>query len=217
MNHLIASIRRCIHGRSLRGRMTMVALAPLAIVLPLLLGALAIVGGNAFDKLLEEKTLGHVHGAHSYLESYRNRTGELIERLAQSDRMQHLLIKYTGSPGKLRELEEYLATQATASQLDFLVLADQNGQIIAASLPKSAGKRLPDTFTTRQARTGLAQFCRSPAIPRRRRLSADRKGAPADRCRRRPSQRRSGDRAAIGRRAHRDDELGRSAKAVHLG
>lgn len=156
MNHLIASIRRCIHGRSLRGRMTMVALAPLAIVLPLLLGALAIVGGNAFDKLLEEKTLGHVHGAHSYLESYRNRTGELIERLAQSDRMQHLLIKYTGSPGKLRELEEYLATQAAASQLDFLVLADQNGQIIAANLPKSAGKRLPDTFTTRQARTGLA-------------------------------------------------------------
>jgi hypothetical protein len=51
--------------------MAVVGLTPLILVLPLLLAALVLVGGGSFDRLLEEKTLSHLHGLHSFLLTYR--------------------------------------------------------------------------------------------------------------------------------------------------
>lgn len=48
-----------------------------------------------------------------------------------------------------------MEAQARAGQYDFLIIADQQGRIIASSTDASPGTKIPDTFITRQARTGV--------------------------------------------------------------
>ncbi len=143
---------------SLHVRMAVVGLAPLVLVLPLLLGALVLVGGGSFDRLLEEKTLTHLHGLHSFLSSYRDRTGNLIQRLAESERLQRLLAEDQRSEDRRQALQDYLAAQASAAQLDFLILADQHGAVIASTTGMAPGAQVPDTFVARQARTGVPGY-----------------------------------------------------------
>lgn len=141
---------------SLQVRMALTGAAPLLLVLPLLIALLVVLGSASFDRVLEEKTLAHLHGVHSHLLSHRNRTGQAVRSVAQSEPLHQLLMDTSRSGSSRHEaLRQFLATQAHALQLDFLVLADPQGTIVASSTP-DAGLRLPASFVVRQARIGVA-------------------------------------------------------------
>lgn len=175
---------------SLQVRMAVFGLAPLALALPLLMGVLVLLGGATLDRVLEEKTLTHVHGVQSYLQNYRNRTGELIQTLAESNRLHELLAADLHQPASRDALKDYMVHQASGIQLDFLILADQEGRVIASTLTMPYGSRVPDTFVSHQARIGVsaAEFERlsvvqlramSPALADRARITSPSATAPA--------------------------------------
>ena len=141
---------------SLQIRMALMGAAPLLLAWPLLVGLLLALGGASFDRVLEEKTLTHLHGVHRYLLSHRTRIGQGVSHLAQSEALHQLLVQEQASQAAGYEaLRQFLLTQANALQLDFLVLADPQGNVVASSLPDT-GLHLPASFVVRQARIGVA-------------------------------------------------------------
>jgi PAS domain S-box-containing protein len=162
-------------SNSLRTRLLALGLTPLLVAFPLILIVLVVIGGARFDRLLEWNARIHLASAHNYLGQVRNETGKQVEQLALSSTLTGRLAEGD------RQLPAFLAGRADAAGFDFLIIATQRGEVIAASSGIAPGSMLPDSFVIRQARTGLATTAfeqlssaslaaLAPALPARARI-----------------------------------------------
>jgi signal transduction histidine kinase len=119
-----------VRGRSVRFRLLAIALLPMLVILPLLLGV-AIYRWNAkFDAALISKVNGDLTIAHQYLARILEKTGVHIRALSLSARFHEVLTQ--DARGSLRDLLEETRKEIG---LDFLYLTNGKGDILASSPP----------------------------------------------------------------------------------
>lgn len=137
---------------SLRFKLLTLGLMPLLIAFPTVLALLALVGGDRANNLLYRNVRSNLISSQNYLNQVKSDAGVRVGQLVKSERLIHLL-KNTADP---RELNQLLATAAEGSGLDFLVVAQANGQVIGSSTGVAPGARLPMTYVIHQALIGVA-------------------------------------------------------------
>ena len=153
---LLARLRDRFRG-SLRAKLVALALLPLLVAVPLVVGILASWGAIYFDRLLIGKVRSDLAVAHGYFDQVKEGVGRRVEALAGSERLaQHLravtdsAVLSTALPDLLRETQQTLG-------IDFLLLIDATGRQRAASVAGSAGAAsLVDTLAVRNAQAGRA-------------------------------------------------------------
>lgn len=119
-----------VRGRSVRFRLLAIALLPMLVILPLLLGV-AIYRWNAkFDATLISKVNGDLTIAHQYLARILEKTGVQLRALSLSARFHEVLA--TDARGSLRGL---LDETRKETGLDFLYLINARGDVLASSPP----------------------------------------------------------------------------------
>ena len=122
-----------LRGRSVRFRLLAIALLPMLVILPLLLGV-AIYRWNArFDATLISKVNGDLTIAHQYLARILEKTGVQIRGLSLSFRFREVEEQET-----LAAVTELLEQSRKEIGLDFLYLMDASGKVVASS-PAMAG------------------------------------------------------------------------------
>jgi len=179
---------------SLRLKLVALGLAPLLIAFPLILATLLLVGDARFTDLLESSARGNLASARNYMDQVRAQTLRHVEEVVHVERIAHFLAAHgdhvTKEPIPL--LDQYLASRAEVARLDYLIIATQDGRVIASSTGLAPGSQLPSSFSLRQAATGLssARYARfdaaelgalSPNLPTRARVDvSDRSGARAE-------------------------------------
>lgn len=127
-----------LRGRSVRFRLLAIALLPMLVILPLLLGV-AIYRWNArFDATLISKVNGDLTIAHQYLARILEKTGVQIRGLSLSFRFREVEEQET-----LAAVTELLEQSRKEIGLDFLYLMDASGKVVASS-PAMAGALRPD-------------------------------------------------------------------------
>lgn len=107
---------------SIRVRLLALALAPLALVLPVLVAILASWGSEYFDRLMVTKVRSDLAVAHGYFERVQAGVGHAVQALAGSERLARA--RRAHDTGALNTL---LADARTQLQLDFLLLLDAHG------------------------------------------------------------------------------------------
>ncbi|WOH72311.1 cache domain-containing protein [Bradyrhizobium sp. NDS-1] len=119
-----------VRGRSVRFRLLAIALLPMLVILPLLLGV-AIYRWNAkFDATLISKVNGDLTIAHQYLARILEKTGVQIRALSLSARFHEVL-----APDARGSLRDLLDEARKEFGLDFLYLTNGRGDILASSPP----------------------------------------------------------------------------------
>ncbi|GMO97781.1 sensor histidine kinase [Bradyrhizobium sp. TM239] len=119
-----------VRRRSVRFRLLAIALLPMLVILPLLLGV-AIYRWNAkFDAALISKVNGDLTIAHQYLARILEKTGVQIRALSLSARFQEVLAP--DAHGSLRDLLDETRKEIG---LDFLYLTNDRGDVLASSPP----------------------------------------------------------------------------------
>ena len=150
-------------GRSVRARLLLIALLPMLLLLPLLLGTTARSWLDRFDDLLISKVNGELTIAHQHLAGLLENRGAAIAALAQSARFAEAVAAGT-------DPNAYLGGERARLGLDFLYFQpDTDGAtprwpVVAAAL---AGQQLSAIDVMSGA--DLAQF--SPALAERARIS----------------------------------------------
>jgi len=138
--------------RSIRGKLLALALLPLVLVLPVLLGVLIFVGGNSFDRLLSTKVQSDLAVAHGYFDRVREAVGRGVAGMADSAQLEQAIARTTGKPDEtlislLRDAQKRLA-------LDFLHLLDAEGRVLATSSRLPPRHALADWTVVRGALRG---------------------------------------------------------------
>ena len=118
---------------SLRVRLLALALLPLLIAGPLLLAMLAAWGSAYYDRLLIGKIRSDLAVAHGYFEQVRDGVGRQIEALAGSERLARARRERPSSVAAL------LADARERLKVDFLLLLDSDGRVIATSQGGAGG------------------------------------------------------------------------------
>jgi len=119
-----------VRGRSVRFRLLAIALLPMLVILPLLLGV-AIYRWNAkFDATLISKVNGDLTIAHQYLARILEKTGVQLRALSLSARFHEVL-----APDARGSLQDLLDETRKEIGLDFLYLANGHGDVLASSPP----------------------------------------------------------------------------------
>jgi signal transduction histidine kinase len=119
-----------VRGRSVRFRLLAIALLPMLVILPLLLGV-AIYRWNAkFDATLISKVNGDLTIAHQYLARILERTGAQLRALSLSARFHEVL-----APDARSSLQDLLEETRKEIGLDFLYLTNDRGDVLASSPP----------------------------------------------------------------------------------
>ncbi|MEY9182567.1 cache domain-containing protein [Bradyrhizobium sp. RP6] len=119
-----------VRGRSVRFRLLAIALLPMLVILPLLLGV-AIYRWNAkFDAALISKVNGDLTIAHQYLARILEKTGVQIRALSLSARFHEVL-----APDARGSLQDLLEETRKETGLDFLYLINGRGDVLASSPP----------------------------------------------------------------------------------
>ncbi|SDH60882.1 ATP-binding protein [Propionivibrio dicarboxylicus] len=140
---------------SLRARLVTLSVVPLLVAFPMIIAVMVIVGGASFDRQLTVNVFGKVEGMRTYLDHVGARSIDYLKQQATSDRITTLLAAHFATKSHRHELAETLKSITQSEQFDFLIIGDRSGKIIASSLGSERSGTLPDTFVTRQARTGL--------------------------------------------------------------
>lgn len=136
---------------SLRSRLLKLAFLPLLIAFPLVLLVLAVVGGALYDARLAAVVRSNLSTVRNHLYHQRLHSEIFITQQLKSASLSHLLAEKVPA----RELEKALATQAAGMRLDFLLIADRQGKIIAANTGTTPGTSLTGSLVLRQAITGV--------------------------------------------------------------
>lgn len=119
-----------VRGRSVRFRLLAIALLPMLVILPLLLGV-AIYRWNAkFDAALISKVNGDLTIAHQYLARILEKTGVQLRALSLSARFHEVL-----APDARGSLQDLLDETRKEIGLDFLYLTNGRGDVVASSPP----------------------------------------------------------------------------------
>lgn len=115
-------------GRSIRFRLLAIALLPMLVILPLLLGVTMARWNAKFNSLLISKVNGDLTIADQYFKRILGDTGEHIRALGESARFRDVV--HSPNTGLL---PAFLAKDRRALGLDFLMLVDSDGKVIASS------------------------------------------------------------------------------------
>ncbi len=135
----------------MRFRLLAIALLPMLVVLPLLLGITMARWNAKFNALLISKVNGDLTIAHQYLARIMENSGESIRALGNSARFRDMALGGDGG-----EMAAFLEGSRKERNLDFLFLVDQDG-VLAASPPGSEGKIRLDWPVVGSALAGLAR------------------------------------------------------------
>lgn len=134
--------------QSLRVKLVTLALLPLLAAVPLVI--LALFGGGSwyFEKLLVTKIRSDLAVAHGHFEKVTERVGLQVESLAQSESLAIRLRHYPETLGT------FLQARARQLKLDYLLLLDAQGQLLAASAAQHSHPNLEQDPVTQNALLG---------------------------------------------------------------
>jgi signal transduction histidine kinase len=149
----VSLAQRLWRAHSLRTKLLALALLPLFAVLPVSIAVLVYFGGNSYDRLLNVKVQSDLAVAHSYFERVKEALGRGVEALANSAQLERSYARHGQGDGA--GLARLLAHAQRDLGLDFLLLYDSGGQLVASSGTR-APQRLLDWKVTREARSGKA-------------------------------------------------------------
>ncbi len=138
---------------SLRFKLLALALGPLLLAVPILVGILIAWGAVYYDRLLITKVQSDLAVAHGYFDQVKQGVGRRVETLAGSERLARALREQPG-PAALGELLRELQPQL---QVDFLILLDSNGRVRAASSGPALGRDYSEWPVARRALAGHAE------------------------------------------------------------
>lgn len=116
---------------SIRGKLLALALLPLVLVLPMLIGVLLYLSGTYFDRLLTFKVHSDLAVAHGYFERVKEGVGGSIESLAGSARLAAALA--APPPRRTNGLKPLLREFRDRLRVDFVHFVDSRGNIVASS------------------------------------------------------------------------------------
>jgi two-component system NtrC family sensor kinase len=137
--------------RSIRVRLLLLALLPLAVVLPVLLAVLAVWGGDYIDRLLISKVRADLAVAHGYFERVSEGIGRSVESLASSERLARALA--WPSAERSTATTQLLDNVRQGQKLDFLYFLDVDRNSLGAS-----SSAVLDSAMKGQARTETDVF-----------------------------------------------------------
>ncbi|MDP1735671.1 MAG: cache domain-containing protein [Sulfuritalea sp.] len=138
---------------SLRFKLLALALGPLLVAVPILIGILAGWGAVYYDRLLITKVQSDLAVAHGYFDQVREGVGRRVETLAGSERLARALRERPGAVALgelLREMQQQL-------KIDFLILLDSNGRVRAATGGPAIGSSYSEWEVVRRALSGHAE------------------------------------------------------------
>ena len=156
--------------RSIRVRLLLLALLPLAVVLPVLLMVLVVWGGDYLDRLLITKVRADLAVAHGYFERVSEGIGRSVEGLASSERLartlSHPLVERIGATAQL------LDDVRQGQKLDFLYFLDVDRNRLAVedwavlnSAKKGQARTETDVFSAEQLRLLNPQLAEQSLTP----------------------------------------------------
>ncbi|WEX73977.1 cache domain-containing protein [Sinorhizobium numidicum] len=114
-------------ARSVRHRLLAIALLPMLVILPLLLGVTIYRWDAKFDAMLISKVNGDLTIAHQYLSRILENTGEHIEALGGSARYRDV------AASSRLPLDLFLSESKKRLELDFLYVIDADGNVLASA------------------------------------------------------------------------------------
>ncbi len=135
---IFSRLRERFHG-SLRFKLLALALGPLLVAVPILIGILAGWGAVYYDRLLITKVRSDLAVAHGYFEQVKDGVGRRVEALAGSERLARALRARSPVSATTALLHEARAQLG----VDFLILLDAEGRVRAASGGPTAGMAYP--------------------------------------------------------------------------
>ncbi|MCM2289507.1 MAG: cache domain-containing protein [Sulfuritalea sp.] len=138
---------------SLRFKLLALALGPLLVAVPILIGILAGWGAVYYDRLLITKVRSDLAVAHGYFDQVKEGVGRRVETLAGSERLARALRERPGTAA----LSELLREMQQQLKIDFLILLDGNGQVRAASSGPAPGRDYSTWPIARRALAGHAE------------------------------------------------------------
>ncbi|MCB2118309.1 MAG: cache domain-containing protein [Rhodobacteraceae bacterium] len=155
---------------SVRVRLLVIALLPMLVLLPLMLGITMWRWSGKIDNILVNKVTGDLTIADQYLARLVDASGERINAVAQSVAM-HAALEAGRS-------KSFLVDEQARLGLDFLYIADVSGgwPVIEAAL-RGQGRSAVDVLDAEQLRAsapGLAERARVPLVPTRAAVPTDR-------------------------------------------
>lgn len=119
-------------GRSVRYRLLAIALVPMLIILPLLLGVSIYRWNVRFNAMMLSKVNDDLTIAHQYLARIRDNTGDQLTAVTGAARFQDLLRKSEAASG---ELAAFLSEIAAGRGFDFLHIVAEDGRVLASGQP----------------------------------------------------------------------------------
>lgn len=149
---ILSGLRARFHG-SLRFKLLALALGPLLVAVPILIGILAGWGAVYYDRLLITKVQSDLAVAHGYFEQVKEGVGRRVETLAGSERLARTLRERPGAAA----LGEHLREMRQQLRVDFLILLDSNGRVRAASGGPALGSDYTGWEVVRRALSGHAE------------------------------------------------------------
>ncbi|GAJ93463.1 cache domain-containing protein [Agrobacterium sp. SHOUNA12C] len=124
-----------IGKRSVRHRLLAIALVPMLVILPLLLGISIYRWNSRFDAMTVSKVNDDLTIAHQYLGRILENTEGQLFAVSESARFQELLQKGNGLNGNF---SAFLKGTAQGRRFDFLYVVSDDGHIIVSGYPMSS-------------------------------------------------------------------------------
>jgi signal transduction histidine kinase len=146
LNRLISSLRERLRT-SLRFKLMALALLPLLVAVPLVVAVLAGWASVYFNRLLITKVHSDLAVAHGYFEQVKEGVGRRVEAMAGSVRLAGQLRRHPD----VAALNALLRDSRQALGVDFLILLDAAGHVVASSAGAAEG-----TASSRVVRLALA-------------------------------------------------------------
>ncbi|MCR6498346.1 cache domain-containing protein [Shinella sp. CPCC 101442] len=133
--------------RSVRYRLLAIALLPMLVILPLLLGVTVYRWNEKFDATLISKVNGDLTIAHQYLAHILDNTGEHVTALGGSARFRDVADDDDA-------LRAFLAEARARLELDFLYVIDPDGKLVTSVTAQTAASLRTDWPVIRDALAG---------------------------------------------------------------
>ena len=137
---------------SVRYRLLAIALLPMLVVLPLLLGGTIVRWSAKVNTLLISKVNGDLTIAHQYLARILDNTRNQIRGLGESAGLRDVISRQDG----MSLLPAYLDESRARLNLDFLFVVDPGGTILAAAPREIMPSARLDWSVIRNARNGIS-------------------------------------------------------------
>jgi signal transduction histidine kinase len=134
-------------AHSIRNKLLAMALLPLLVVLPLLVGALVIWGNAAYDRLLITKVRSDLAVAHGYFEQVLAEVGAGTQAVAASQALYHALQRQD-----MTAIQRLLSRERQRLGFDFFNLYALDGRLLTAGWQEE----LPSTIALRAPASGPA-------------------------------------------------------------